>query len=121
MTARDRRQFDLECHDRFRRPPFALAKYYIQMTRFTRTATTLNLDGNGLTLDDAERILRGQVEHLALPASARKRVAEARRCVEDLLAGGATIYGVNTGFGKLANDRIPPQEVLALQENLLRS
>src|SRR5207237_5231299 len=39
----------------------------------------------------------------------------------DLLESGATIYGVNTGFGKLAHQRIEPHEVLALQENLLRS
>jgi histidine ammonia-lyase len=90
------------------------------MPRHSRT-TALDLTGNGLTLDDAEHILRGQVERLTLPLDARKGVARARRCVEDLLAGGATIYGVNTGFGKLANQRIPPQEVLALQENLLRS
>ncbi len=51
----------------------------------------------------------------------RKRVEASRRCVEDLLASGATLYGVNTGFGKLANQRIPPQDVLTLQENLLRS
>lgn len=90
------------------------------MTRLSRT-TTLELDGNGLTLADAERILRGQVEHLAIATAARKRVEQARRCVEELLANGATLYGVNTGFGKLANQRIAPQEVVALQENLLRS
>src|SRR5207244_10479176 len=44
-----------------------------------------------------------------------------RRCLETLMATGATIYGVNTGFGKLSNQRIEPEEVLALQENLLRS
>ena len=83
--------------------------------------TTLELDGNNLTLDDAERILHGQVEHLTLASAARKRVQRARRCLENLLASGATIYGVNTGFGKLANQRIQAEEVLALQENLLRS
>ncbi len=41
--------------------------------------------------------------------------------MEALIATGATIYGVNTGFGKLANQRIAPEEVLMLQENLLRS
>jgi histidine ammonia-lyase len=81
----------------------------------------LDLTGDGLTLDDAERILRGQVERLRLPAGARKRVERARRCLLDLLAAGDTIYGVNTGFGKLANQRVEPAEVLALQENLLRS
>ena len=91
------------------------------MTRTSRHAETLQLDGTGLSLDNAERLLRGHVERLALVPAARKRVEQSRRCVEELLAADATIYGVNTGFGKLANQRIPLQEVLALQENLLRS
>jgi histidine ammonia-lyase len=93
--------------------------YYTSMNRASSTA--LELTGDGLTLDDAERILLGQVEHLSLGSSARRRVEKARRCLEDLLAGGAVVYGVNTGFGKLANQRIEADEVLALQENLLRS
>src|SRR5262249_49546921 len=56
-----------------------------------------------------------------LAPAARQRVEKARRCLEDLVESGATIYGVNTGFGKLSNQRIAPDEVLALQENLLRS
>ncbi len=91
------------------------------MTLNTRSASTLELSGDGLTLDDAERVLRGQVERLTLAPAARKRVEKARRCLDELLAAGSTIYGVNTGFGKLANQRIAPAEVLALQENLLRS
>lgn len=87
----------------------------------TRSAAVLELNGDNLTIDDAERLLRGQVERLCLSSSARQRVQAARRCLEELLAQGATIYGVNTGFGKLANQRIEPTEVLALQENLLRS
>jgi histidine ammonia-lyase len=48
-------------------------------------------------------------------------VQQSRRCLENLIANGGAIYGVNTGFGKLASQRIAPDEVLALQENLLRS
>jgi histidine ammonia-lyase len=91
------------------------------MQRHPRTTTSLELVGDGLTLDDAERILTGQVERLLFASSARRRVAEARRALEAIIARGATVYGVNTGFGKLANQRIEPDEVLALQENLLRS
>jgi histidine ammonia-lyase len=91
------------------------------MQRHPRTTTSLELVGDGLTLDDAERILTGQVERLRLASPARRRVAEARRALEAIIARGATVYGVNTGFGKLANQRIEPDEVLALQENLLRS
>jgi len=58
---------------------------------------------------------------LTLAAKAKQRVQQARRCLEQLLAGGATIYGVNTGFGKLSNQQIEPDQILQLQENLLRS
>jgi histidine ammonia-lyase len=87
----------------------------------TSLARSIDLTGDNLTLNEAERILHGQVDRLSLSLQARKRVERARRCLHDLLAKDATIYGVNTGFGKLANQRIEPQEVLALQENLLRS
>src|SRR5262245_4567502 len=91
------------------------------MVRTAPLPTALELSGDGLTLDDAEGILRGHVVRLSLAPAARRRVEQARRCLEDLIAGGATLYGVNTGFGKLANQRVGPAEVLALQENLLRS
>jgi histidine ammonia-lyase len=81
----------------------------------------LELTGEGLSLADAEGIILGSVERLSLSPSARKRVQKARACLEGLMATGATIYGVNTGFGKLSNQRIEPDEVLLLQENLLRS
>jgi histidine ammonia-lyase len=84
-------------------------------------AGTLELRGDNLKLEDAERILDGSISHLSLAASARKRVAKARRCLESLVARGGPIYGVNTGFGKLSNQRIAPEEVLTLQQNLLRS
>src|SRR5262249_14704898 len=83
--------------------------------------TALELTGDNLTLADAERILHGQIDELSLATAARKRVEAARRCLHECLAEGQTLYGVNTGFGKLANQRIEPHEVLALQENLLRS
>lgn len=91
------------------------------MTRSTRLPNSLDLSGDGLTLRDAEDVLRNRVERLSVPAAARKRIGQARRCLEDLIATGATIYGVNTGFGKLSNQRIDAEDVLALQENLLRS
>jgi histidine ammonia-lyase len=91
------------------------------MTRSTATPAPLQLSGDGLTLDDAEALLAGRVQRLTLAASARQRVERSRRVLESLIDRGATIYGVNTGFGKLANQRIAPDEVLALQENLLRS
>jgi histidine ammonia-lyase len=49
------------------------------------------------------------------------RVEESRRLVEQALAGEETYYGINTGFGALAQKRIPPEQLLQLQTNLLLS
>jgi histidine ammonia-lyase len=91
------------------------------MKRTIPNSASLVLTGDNMTLDLAERILQGQVERLSLAAAALKRVGLARRCLESLMATGAAIYGVNTGFGKLSNQRIEPDEILVLQENLLHS
>ena len=91
------------------------------MKRTLSSPTPLELTGDNLTIADAARILHGQVVELQITAAARRRVEQARRCLHDLLARGETLYGVNTGFGKLASQRIEAHEVLALQENLLRS
>src|SRR5690242_13973424 len=89
--------------------------------RNTTTAATLELSGDGLTIADAERLLADEVNELRLAPESRKNIDRSRRVVEKLLERGETIYGVNTGFGKLANQCIEPHEVLALQQNLLRS
>jgi histidine ammonia-lyase len=52
---------------------------------------------------------------------ARGRVGAARRHVEEISAGDRAVYGVNTGFGALANTRIAPGERRELQHSLLRS
>ncbi len=85
------------------------------------TSNWLQLSGGGLTIADAERVLRDGVAELRLSPDARKHIDRARRVLNDLLSRGETVYGVNTGFGKLANQRIEPHEVLTLQQNLLRS
>jgi histidine ammonia-lyase len=41
--------------------------------------------------------------------------------IEEILAAGHTVYGVNTGFGKLSDVRIPPEKLAELQFNLVRS
>src|SRR5262245_47387566 len=81
----------------------------------------LVLDGDALLLRDARLILLGPPPRLSLAPEARRRAAESRQCLEALLAEGQTIYGVNTGFGKLSGQRIAADQVLELQENLLRS
>jgi histidine ammonia-lyase len=91
------------------------------MSRLSPSGAVLELNGEHLSLADAGCILDGGVEQLTLSPTARKKIQRAHACLVALLERGETIYGVNTGFGKLANQRIEPHEVLALQENLLRS
>jgi histidine ammonia-lyase len=81
----------------------------------------LHLSGEGLTVADAGRLLSDQVTELRLTPDALKNIQRSRAVLENLLQRGETIYGVNTGFGKLSNQRIEPHEALALQQNLLRS
>src|SRR5581483_9859499 len=58
---------------------------------------------------------------VALAADALAGVAASRRVVEAAIARGETIYGVTTGFGKLAHVRIPAEQARELQRNLIRS
>lgn len=81
---------------------------------------SLGLDGRSLTLEALVAAARGDARVTADPA-ALAALAASRAAVEAAVAGGATIYGINTGFGKLANVRIAPADLDRLQENLLRS
>ncbi len=79
----------------------------------------IHLDGRSLALEDVAGFLAG--ERAVVAKAAWKRVDAARRVVEELLASGRAIYGVNTGFGRLSNVRIPDAQIRDLQANLLRS
>ncbi len=78
------------------------------------------VDGSSLSLEKVVRVAR-EGASVALSEEARARMAESRRALENLVEGGRTIYAVNTGVGELVDVRIPPEELRALQVNLLRS
>ena len=56
-----------------------------------------------------------------LDDASMQRIANAAASVERIVAGGETVYGVNTGFGLLANTRIPNDRLAELQTNLILS
>jgi histidine ammonia-lyase len=60
-------------------------------------------------------------EQVALSPDAWNAIARSRAVVEKALEDGHAIYGVNTGFGRLAQTRIPPDEIKTLQRNLVLS
>ena len=57
----------------------------------------------------------------ALDAGARGAIERSAAAVASILAGGEAVYGVNTGFGKLASVRIASGDVATLQRNLILS
>jgi histidine ammonia-lyase len=80
----------------------------------------LELDGQTISLEQIAAVARGD-EQVSLSAAARARVEAARALVERIVAEERVVYGVNTGFGKLSDYTIPPDELRALQLNLVRS
>jgi histidine ammonia-lyase len=81
----------------------------------------ITLDGRSLTIADVVRIAREPDTRARVDATARDELIASRRLVERAIASGQTIYGINTGFGKLANVRIAPDNLDRLQVNLIRS
>lgn len=81
----------------------------------------VHVDGRSLSLEDVERVAREADVPAALTDDARAAVEKARRTVEEVVEGGGAVYGVTTGFGRLADVRVPREDQVTLQENLLRS
>src|SRR6266480_2432651 len=81
---------------------------------------TIMLDGRSLSIADVVAVARHGVP-VAIAPHSLAAVSASRRIIEAAAARGDTIYGVNTGFGKLAHVRIKPEQTRALQLNLIRS
>ncbi len=85
-----------------------------------RHMESLALDGQPLSLEKIESVACF-ANKVTLATAARKRVQQSRALIEDILAAGETVYGVNTGFGKLSDVRIAHNKLAELQINLVRS
>lgn len=83
-------------------------------------ATPIQIDGRSLSIPDVVAVAR-EGAPVKITASALEAVRASRRIVEAAIAAGTTMYGVTTGFGKLAHVRIPPERARQLQLNLIRS
>lgn len=82
--------------------------------------TAIQIDGEHLTLEDLYRIVFEGTQAELAPA-ARGRMNASRAVIERLTETESTVYGVNTGFGKMASTRISHDEIRHLQLNLVRS
>jgi len=84
------------------------------------TTATPVLVGATLTVYDVVRVARYGAR-VAITDAAATRVHESRQYVESLVAADRTVYGITTGFGRLASVRIAREDVRQLQRNLLVS
>ncbi len=80
----------------------------------------LVLEPGRLTLARLRRVHR-EAEPFSLEPACFAGVERAVATVRDALATGRAVYGVNTGFGKLAQTRIPDEKLRGLQESLVLS
>ena len=80
----------------------------------------LSLNGQRLTLRQIADVAYER-EHVSFADEARARVEISRRVVEQIVSEGRTVYGVNTGFGKLSDVSIQTSQLRDLQLNLVRS
>lgn len=72
-----------------------------------------------VSLADWRAVYRGAAARL--DASAAPLIAESAAAVERILAKGEPVYGINTGFGKLASVRIESADLERLQRNIVLS
>jgi histidine ammonia-lyase len=79
----------------------------------------VKLNPQEVALDDLRKLWAGA--DARLDDASLQRVADAAASVDRIVAGGETVYGVNTGFGLLANTRIPDDRLAELQTNLILS
>jgi histidine ammonia-lyase len=84
------------------------------------TAHVLQIDGDSLTLEQLEQVARRGLSVELAPAS-RERVKRSRAVIDRILASGETVYGVNTGFGRLASEKVSNADLARLQRNLVLS
>jgi histidine ammonia-lyase len=78
------------------------------------------LDGRTLALDDVAAVARFEAT-VAIAPNVRARMDQARALVDEMARGSEPHYGINTGFGALAEVKIPPEKVGLLQRNLIES
>jgi histidine ammonia-lyase len=80
----------------------------------------MELRGRPLSLTDLAAVAL-EAASVKVSKSARARILASRKVIDGIVARNAVVYGVNTGFGKLSDVRIPSSELRDLQLNLVRS
>ncbi|MFW5904477.1 MAG: aromatic amino acid lyase [Candidatus Saliniplasma sp.] len=81
---------------------------------------TVKIDGENLTIQDVHRVAR-EGEEVEISEDCVEDIKKSRSIVEDTLESDEDVYGINTGFGELANVKIERDKTEQLQKNLVLS
>src|SRR5688572_32960678 len=84
------------------------------------SASSVTVTGDAISLWEVEAVARGRAS-IVLGETARARVAAAHAALGAAMAEGQVLYGVNTGFGSLARQRVSQDQLLQIQRNLVLS
>ncbi len=82
--------------------------------------TSLKIIPGGLSFEDMLAALKGPLA-ITFPEEALKSVDASAAVIANIIAAGETVYGVNTGFGLLASQKISTGDLAKLQRNLVLS
>lgn len=80
----------------------------------------LNIIPGALSLKDLRRSLHESL-HISLDKRAELDIKNSCACIKEIVEKGQVVYGVNTGFGMLANTRIPKDKLEDLQRRIVLS
>src|SRR2546426_7235138 len=103
--------------------PSMWAQYTIPLVCFAAIIIFMDpllLDGETLTIDNVHEVAIDR-RHVALHPDAARKMARSRSVIETIVKESRAVYGVSTGFGKLSDVHIGPEEIIQLQHNLVRS
>src|SRR6266480_2291597 len=81
---------------------------------------TVVVNGDGLTVEDVVDVARGEA-NAELAASVSASMERSRAIVTNAIRGDAPVYGVNTGFGALADTRVAERDLAQLQSAIIVS
>src|SRR5436309_3013352 len=80
----------------------------------------LLIDGESLTIESVHEVAFDR-RRVTLHPAAIKKMSRSRAVIDAIVTENRAVYGVSTGFGKLSDVHIGPEEITQLQHNLVRS
>jgi histidine ammonia-lyase len=87
---------------------------------FDEALIMVEIDGDHLTIEQVAAVARGG-ETVELSAAGKEKIKRSHQILEDIINLNKPVYGINTGFGIFADQRIPRAESARLSRNLILS